>query len=214
MYQLILFDFDGTLLDSDQMLVVTFQQLYAKYKPGFDPGIDHVLAFSGPPIRETLKKEFPDLDQKLMFDEFCKYSNENYVKTSKPFPYVIEMLTSFKKHGVKYGLITSKARKATNYVLDLLGLSNLLDYSICGDEVSQVKPSPEGLFKAMEHFGVTNKDEVIYIGDSMFDYLTAKNAGVKFGYVTFSPRKLDSNCKIDVLIDSFKEFEKEVINEK
>ena len=214
MYKLILFDFDGTLLDSDQMLVVTFKQLYEKYKPGFHPSDDYILKFSGPQIVDTLKHEFPDLDQKMMFDEWVKYSTENYIKTTKLFPYVKEMLTSFKKNHVKYGLITSKARAATDFAIKLVGLDGLLDFSITASEVKNFKPDPEGIFLAMKHFNVLNKEEVLYVGDGIYDYETAKNAGVKFGYVTFSPRKLNPNSKIDVLIHSFKEFEKEIINEK
>ena len=62
----------------------------------------------------------------------------------------------------------------------------------------------------MEHFGIKNKDDVIYIGDGMFDYLTAKNAGVNFGYVTWSPRAIALDAKIDVEIDSYSEFAEEI----
>lgn len=214
MYKLFLFDFDGTILDSDQMIVVTFKQLYDKYRGGKQAPLEHVLTFSGPPIRRTLKQEFPDLNQEMMFDEFVKYSTVNYDKYVKPFPYVIEMLKAFKKHNIKYGLITSKAREATNYALKLTGLDKLFDFVICSDEVKNVKPDPEGVLLAMKHFNVLNKEEVIYIGDNMFDYLTAKNAGVKFGYVTFSPRKLDDGLIADVYIDNFKSFKEDIINGK
>lgn len=214
MYKLFLFDFDGTILDSDQMIVVTFKQLYDKYRGGKQAPLEHVLTFSGPPIRRTLKQEFPDLDQDMMFDEFVKYSTVNYDKYVKPFPYVIEMLKAFKEHGIKYGLITSKARGATDYALKLTHLDELFDFVVCSDEVKNVKPDPEGVLLAMKHFNVLNKNEVLYIGDNMFDYLTSKNAGVKFGYVTFSPRKLDKDAHIDVSIDNFKKFKEDVLNGK
>ena len=214
MYKLFLFDFDGTILDSDQMIVVTFKQLYDKYRGGKQAPLEHVLTFSGPPIRRTLKQEFPDLDQDMMLDEFVKYSTVNYDKYVKPFPYVIEMLKAFKEHGIKYGLITSKARGATDYALKLTHLDELFDFVVCSDEVKNVKPDPEGVLLAMKHFNVLNKNEVLYIGDNMFDYLTSKNAGVKFGYVTFSPRKLDKDAHIDVSIDNFKKFKEDVLNGK
>lgn len=214
MYKLVLFDFDGTILDSDQMIVVTFKQLYGKYRPGYDPGLEHVLGFSGPPIRITLKNEFKDLDQDLMFDEFVKYSTINYDKYVKAFPYVKSAFRKLKNAGIKYGMITSKARGATNYALKLTGLDKYIEFSLCSDEVKNVKPDPEGIYKAMKYFGVSSKDEVLYVGDSIYDYETALNAGVKFGYVTFSTRKLPKNCKIDVKIDSFKEFMEAIGYEK
>ena len=115
--KLILFDFDGTLLDSDQMIVVTFQQLYALYKKDNIFDLKKVLTFSGPPIKETLKNEFPDIDQDFIFNEFVRLSTINYDKYVHLFPYVKEMIDILKNHNIKVGLITSKARKATMYAL-------------------------------------------------------------------------------------------------
>ena len=69
-YKLYLFDLDGTLIDSDRMLVETFKELYSKYRPGYNPDNSHYLQFSGPPIAESLKKEFPNLDQKAILEEY------------------------------------------------------------------------------------------------------------------------------------------------
>ena len=82
-------------------------------------------------------------------------------------------------------------------------------FCVCADEVTNLKPAPDGIYIAMKHFGITNKDDVLYIGDSIFDYLTAKNAGVDFGFVSWSPRKLPKDAKIDLLINDFKEFAKD-----
>lgn len=214
MYKVILFDFDGTLLDSDQMLVVTFQELYDLYRKDYHPSLDHMLTFSGPPIKDTLKKEFPDMDQEFILKEYLSRSVKNYDKYVKPFPYVKEMLKSLKENNIPFGLITSKAKDATNYALKITGLEGLFDFKICADEVSKAKPDPEGILLALKHFNVLNKSDAIYIGDTMYDYLTAKNAGVKFGYVTFSPRKMEDNLHYDLVIDSFKDFVEVIKDEK
>ena len=82
------------------------------------------------------------------------------------------------------------------------------------NDVKELKPIPEGTFKAMKDFDVSNKDEVLYIGDSMFDYLTAVNAGVKFAYVSWSPRKLEKDAKIDIIIKDYKDFAEKIKNEE
>ena len=97
--KLILFDFDGTLLDSDQMIVVTFQQLYELYKKDNIFDLKKVLTFSGPPIKETLKNEFPDIDQDFIFNEFVRLSTINYDKYVHLFPYVKEMIDILKNMG-------------------------------------------------------------------------------------------------------------------
>ena len=93
--KLILFDFDGTLLDSDQMIVVTFQQLYELYKKDNIFDLKKVLTFSGPPIKETLKNEFPDIDQDFIFNEFVRLSTINYDKYVHLFPYFLKFLMHY-----------------------------------------------------------------------------------------------------------------------
>ena len=58
----------------------------------------------------------------------------------------------------------------------------------------------------MDHFGIKDKSEVVYIGDSIYDAKTAENAGVDFALVSWSPRKLPENTKITWKIDSFSEM--------
>lgn len=214
MYKLVLFDLDGTLLDSDKVIEFTFRKLYEIYSPERNPSSEYFYQFSGPQIILSLKKEFPDYDTKLMLAEWNKYSKENYDKYAKPYPFVLEMLAKLKQKQIKFGIITSKNRNATDYAFKLTGLDKYVEFSICADEVKETKPSPEGVLLALKKMKIENKNEVIYVGDNMYDFLTAKNAGVKFGYVTFSPRKLGKDCKPDLLIDSFEHFVEEIEYEK
>lgn len=212
MIKAVIFDFDGTLLDSDKMIVATFEELYKIYKPTLKPEYDHLLTFSGPPIKESLLKEFPNANQEEAFDNFQKISKINYVKYVKPFPYVIEMLQFLRQSNIKIALVTSKGREATNFALELTKLDGLFDFVICADEVKHVKPDPEGVLLALKHLDIKNKGDVIYIGDSIYDYLTAKKAGIKFGYVKFSPRKLPNECVPDFEITSFKGYLKDILH--
>ena len=209
--KLILFDFDGTLLDSDQMIVVTFQQLYDLYKKDNIFDLKKVLTFSGPPIKETLKNEFPDIDQDFIFNEFVRLSTINYDKYVHLFPYVKEMIDILKNHNIKVGLITSKARKATMYALSLCALDNVFDIVVCADDVKKTKPNPEGIYKALKAFNIA-KDDTLYVGDTNYDYFTSENANIDFGYVSFLPRNLIKAAKNVILIHDFESFTKEIIN--
>ena len=206
MYDLILFDLDGTLLDSDQMIIETFKELYPLYRPGYFPSIEHILSFSGPQITETLKKEFPDGDQELLRKEFKERSTKNYVKYSKLYPGVIEMLKELQLKRVPFAVVTNKHRYATDYTYKLFGVDNLIPFSVCADEVKNLKPAGDGILQCMDHFGVKDPQKVIYIGDGQIDYLTAKNAGVKFGYVDWSPRPLLEGSKVDIHIKNYQQF--------
>lgn len=214
MYKLYIFDLDGTLIDSDAMLKVSLLEMYAKYRPDFDVPEGHTVQFSGPPIAQTLAKEFPKEDTEKLAKEFLEISKKNYVLYTSLFPGVEEILSTLLSLGKYVGVVTNKSRTATNYTFKLLGLTDLVQKSVCGNEVEVGKPDPSGIFKLMKEFGISDKKEVIYIGDSEYDYLTAKNAGIDFGYVTWSPRKLDKAARIAIKIGSFFDFAEKIKYEK
>lgn len=211
MYDLILFDLDGTLLDSDQMIIETFKELYPLYRPGYFPSVEHILSFSGPQITETLKKEFPDGDQELLLKEFRERSTKNYVKYSKLYDGVEELLKKLIQKNIKFGVVTNKHRYATNYTYQLFGIDGLISFTVCADEVEHLKPAGEGILQCMKHFNVKDPQKVLYVGDGLIDYQTAKNAGVKFGYVTWSTRPISEDIQVDVFIDNYQQFLEEIL---
>lgn len=211
MYDLILFDLDGTLLDSDQMLIETFQELYRLYRPDYHPNLEHILSFSGPQITETLKKEFPNGDQKLLLKKFRERSKENYVKCAKLYPGVKELIQSLNEKKIKFGVVTNKHRYATDYTYRLFGIYGQIPFTVCADEVEHLKPTGDGIHLCMKHFGVSDPKKVLYVGDGQIDYLTAKNAGVKFAYVDWSIRKLESKTPVDLHIKNYQQFLEEIL---
>ena len=206
-YKLYIFDLDGTLLDSDPMLVETFHYLYRKFKPS-DYVIDEakITTFSGPQIRDTLAREFPEIDQEVVFQEWRRESRKNYPNFTKLFPGAYDLLSTLVEKKIPTAILTNKHRIAYDEALPAFGLDKLNIYSVCANEAGGLKPAPDGVFQCMKHFGIMNKKDVLYIGDSVFDYDTSKNAGVDFGLVSWTPRKLPKNTEISVKIDSFDEF--------
>ena len=206
-YKLYIFDLDGTLLDSDPMLIETFHYLYKKYKPA-DYIIDDkkIITFSGPQIRDTLKQEFPELDQDMILKVWRTESVKNYPIYTKLFPGAYEILAELKKNNIAVAVYTNKHRFATDEAFKIFGIDKLNIFSLCGDEVENLKPQPDGIFDCMKHFNILDKKDVIYIGDTIFDYSTAKNAGVDFGIVSWTPRKLPDFAENFQEIHSFSEL--------
>ena len=208
-YKLYLFDLDGTLLDSDPMLVETFHYLYKKFKPvDFVIDEEKIVTFSGPPIKLTLAQEFPELDQDMLLEEWRRESKKNYPNFTKLFPGAYELLSTLVEKNIPVAIITNKHRDAYEKAIPIFGIDKLNIYSVCDDEAGRQKPYPDGIFKCMKHFGIEDKNDVIYIGDSVFDYNTSMNAGVHFGLVSWSPRELPKNIRISEKIDSFEEVER------
>ncbi|MFA5421418.1 MAG: HAD-IA family hydrolase [Bacilli bacterium] len=214
MYKLVLFDMDGTIADTDGMIIATFIELYRKYRPDYMPTIDYMLTFSGPPIFDTLAREFPDLTPDFAFSEFRRLSIPNYDQHVKAFPYVRDLVIALRESGIKTGIVTSKHRYPSEYTLKLTNLEGVFDLMVTNNDVQTPKPNPEGIFKAMEYFGIADKGEVLYVGDTATDYLTARNAGVDIALVTWTPREIPANMKPDFYLDSYMDFFEEINNGK
>ena len=82
-YKTLLFDMDGTVADTDEMIKAAMYTLYDLYRDGVKTPDEEIVYFSGPPIRDTLKKEFPHMDQQFMFDEFHRVSSALYATHTK-----------------------------------------------------------------------------------------------------------------------------------
>lgn len=188
MYKLYLFDLDGTLLDSDKMVITTFLELFKLYRPDYHPSFAHMLGYSGPVITDTLANEFPGCDVDFMLKEYNRLSRANYDKYVRLFAGAEELMMELNRRKIDFAIITSKDRNPTIYSLELCGITGLVPFFVTGGDVSKPKPDKEGVELAMKHFGITDKKDVVYIGDTNFDYLTAKNAGIDFILVEHSAR--------------------------
>ena len=74
-YKYLLFDLDGTLADTDPLIIQTMYDLYDKYNEGKRKSVEEIYYFSGPPIKETLSQEFPDVDLDLIYKDFHDISS-------------------------------------------------------------------------------------------------------------------------------------------
>ena len=204
-YNLILFDIDGTLADTDQLIIDAMNELYDLYRDGNRTPVERVVYFSGPPIEETLLHEFPNMDQKLMHDEFQRAFQGRYETGLKDYPYGKQAVIELKNKGYKVGILTNKNHKSTEYCLKCLGYENLFDIIIGINDADRPKPYPDGLLKAIKIMGESNKT-TLYIGDNSSDDACAKAADVDSMIVTWGPRKLPKELKPTYFLDSYKDL--------
>ena len=205
-YRVLLFDLDGTLCDTDEMIVQTMYQIYKDYKPVKIRTREEIYYFSGPPIRDTLANEFPDYDGDEMYEVFKRVSKGFYASTVKPYEDEIKILKALKEKGYLLGVVTNKGLPLTLYSLEICHIDGLFDIVISADDVAIPKPDPSGIYKALEKFGIKNKKEVLYIGDNDIDYVTATNAGVDTLLVTWGPRTINVLDKAKYLAKSYNDI--------
>ena len=205
-FQTLLFDMDGTVLNSDPMILEAMNTLYDRYRDGVRTPEEKVYYFSGPPIRETLKTEFPNMDQAFIYKAFHDVSYSLYKTHTFPYPHSREVLLKLKEAGFNLGVVTNKIHHLTEYALECIGLDDIFTYIVGSDDVKNTKPHQEGMEKAMNHFH-SSKEETIYIGDNTTDYEAAKNAGIACCLVSWGPRVLPKELKPEYKISSYLELE-------
>jgi HAD superfamily hydrolase (TIGR01509 family) len=185
--KLILFDLDGTLIQSTDIILSVFDQMIKKY---FKIELDHktLTSFLGQTLQQTFGMY---TDQNDLIDEIIKdyrQQTEKAIKKDlKSYPHAKETLTHFKENDILIGIVTSKMNEVANSHLKLVGLDDLVDHLIGHDDVKNHKPHPEPIEKALAYFNVDPKD-AIYVGDHENDIKSAHRANVLSCAVTYSNR--------------------------
>lgn len=205
---------DGTIANTDEMVASSFLDLFDLYGKGDKPKREDCYYFSGPPLFESLKKVFPEGDINFLAREFYRISEPKYEECVTSYPYCRKVIESFKKNGIKLGVVTNKRHATSLYCLDVIGLYDLFDVVIGYEDVHKMKPDPEGILKAMNYFHINNKSDVLYVGDNPLDCYAGENAGVDVAFATWGPRKFSANIHPTYRIKTYNELGGIVLNEK
>lgn len=182
-YKGLLFDFDGTLLDTNELIMETFYQVLSPKFPGKYKKED-MAQFIGPSLKET----FTEVDAKnaeALIEEYITWNRAHHDELVSEFDGVVEVLTQLKRAGLKLAIVSTKRREAILTGLRVLGVESLFDVIISNDEVEHTKPHPEPILVALQELGL-EKHEVIMIGDNYHDIEGGQNAGVHTAGVAWS----------------------------
>ncbi len=180
----IVFDFDYTLADSSPAVIACVA--YAFEKMGVEPvSNEQVCSTIGLSLPETLVRLAGER-QRSRADEFRGHfrelSNQIMVERTALLPYVPNAVRALRDRGVRLGIVSTKFRDRIEDVLERDGLADPFELIIGGDDVSEFKPSPQGLLAAVERLEQTS-EQVLYVGDSVTDAETARRAKVPFAAV-------------------------------
>ncbi|MFV0392918.1 MAG: pyrophosphatase PpaX [Coprobacillaceae bacterium] len=201
----ILFDLDGTVLDTEELIFESFKYVFRKYKPGYTLSKEELLSFLGPSLKDSFERFF---DSKIV-DELIEYYREfNHAKHEEYvtiYPTVVETLETLKKEGYPLAIVTTKANHVAHIGLDLFDLTKYFDSVVGLDDVKTTKPNPEGIYKAMKELRV---DKAVMIGDNITDIQAGKNAGVYTIGVKWAAKGYQEMAKLepDLLIDEMSEI--------
>ena len=195
MYKIILFDLDGTIIDSS--LGVTNSVKYALSKFNIEvKNNQELLSYMGPPLLYSfqtfhgLSKE----DAEIAIGYYRETYKEKGIFENTVYPGILELLVKLKEQGFKIGLATSKPEKFAEIILDRLGISKYFD-EICGASLDQSRSEKIDVMKyVLNKLEVTNHNEVLMVGDRMYDInasneLGIDSVGVLFGFGSYEEFK-------------------------
>ena len=186
----IVFDLDGTLVDSAPDIQVAANKMLAG--EGLEPlDLATITSFIGNGLPKLVERvlrargisqsQYPRL-----YDEVRDFYNAAPADESRPFPGVVPLLEKPKADGHRLGVCTNKPEEPARLMLNLLGLEDFFDVVVGGDALPEKKPHPAPLHHAFEALGAGDR---LYVGDSEIDAEVALAAEVRFAIYSQGYRK-------------------------
>ena len=177
---ILVFDLDGTLVDSAPDIAAAVNALFAELGlPAMELALIRRMIGDGAPVlleRALLHVGATQTAAELM-PRYSVHYSENAVGLTKLYPNVGETLTALHAAGCRLGICTNKPIGPTRAVLAAFGLDSLIEHVIGGDSLPQRKPQPEPLWNVIRALGGT-PERAVMIGDSTVDIACAEAAGV------------------------------------
>ncbi|QTC40204.1 pyrophosphatase PpaX [Bacillus sp. V3] len=184
----VLFDLDGTLINTNDLIISSFLHTLNHYYPGQYAEQD-VLPFMGPPLEESFGGLDPEKTEE-MCAHYRAYNHEHHDELVTEFEGVYETVEALHKQGYKLAIVSTKVRDVVLKGLDLMNLRQFFDVVITLDEVENAKPHPEPIQKALLELG-SSPEEAVMVGDNHHDILAGKNAGCLSAGVAWSAKGRD-----------------------
>ena len=184
--RLVIFDFDGTLGDSQKLItdtmLATIERLNLPMRSR-----EECARTIGLPLKECFSSIIPMSNEQA--EECAKVYSEifnvkNVPGVVKAFPGVVETLERLSSQGIMMSIASSRSHRTLAKLMDELDLSKYITYLIAADDVVEKKPAAESVLKTLRHFNV-EAHETLVVGDAEFDILMGRNAGTHTCGVTY-----------------------------
>ena len=204
-FDTIIFDNDGTIMDTRLLIDRSFIHTFEKFRPGLKITDEDLDSFFGPTLYETFKR-YGESEEEInqMIKYYREFNEPNHDILAKPFPGAKELLKSLHKKGYKVAIVSSKKNKLLEHGLEHFGLMEYIDLVVGADDVTNHKPAPDGILLVKEKL---NSNNILYVGDTKSDIDTAKNAHVKsVGCLYIKHPEIMLDAKPDYVISNLLEL--------
>jgi len=191
MQKVILFDLDGTLIDSTEAILESFRVAFEQFGKSA-PSKEAILPQIGHPLFEMFVNLGVSREEAQKYVDAYKASYRKiHTKKTLLLPRAKEAVELAFKSGVKLGIVTTKTGKYSKELMEHFGLMDYFAVLIGSEDVKRHKPHPEPIERALELMNVAKSDNITMIGDTCMDMKAAKSAGVGAVAVPFTYTPLE-----------------------
>lgn len=186
--QTVLFDFDGTLADTNALISHSHLHVLEEYYPG-EYDLDRVRAFNGPSL-DMVYGSLNPTEKDVMIAKYRAYNETHHDEQVRLFDGVKESLATLKANGITLAVVSTKKNEILLHGLTILGIKDYFDVIVGGLDYTKAKPDPEPIFVTLERLK-KEKETAIMVGDNSHDIESAKNAGIPSVFVAWSEKTLE-----------------------
>lgn len=180
----ILFDFDGTIMDTNTVIIKSWQHTF-KTLENREPDVEKLYKTFGEPLHITMGKLFPNIPVEESIEVYRSFHRDNFGKLINVFPGMKGLLAEVKDRGYKTSLVTSRLLQTTMEGLEKYDLKQYFDAIVTEEDTSKHKPDPEPILIALGKLN-SKPENAVMLGDTLFDIKCAKNAEVEAILVSWS----------------------------
>ena len=173
----IIWDFDGTLMDTREVITKTYEKMFNKYLGEGYFTEEVKLEVLGPSLEEMFKKYMPEDDTDMLIEEYVKINHELHKDYVRPVANAVEVLEKLKAEGYRMAIVSTKKQPSIRFGLKMYDMEKYFEVVLGEDDYEKRKPEKDGIIKALDEMAAS-QDNVIYIGDTATDIMSGRNAGV------------------------------------
>lgn len=182
----VLYDFDGTLADSTELIMRCYRHTMTTHLGECPPDEEWISGFGTPLTDQIARFSRTPEEYEAMLETYRTHQQELFDTELRPFPGADEVLAELERRGVPRAIVTSRLRHATLRALDVCGLSRHFDIIITPEDVTNAKPDPEPVLLALSRLGIP-ASEALFVGDSPHDIAAGRAAGTRTAGVLWGP---------------------------
>ncbi len=182
----VLFDLDGTLIDSIRLILDSYHHTLAAHGMPARSDDDWLRGVGTPLTAQLAEWGHDSATLHAMIATYREYNLAHHDRMVTVYPGVVAAIGALRAAGLRTGLVTSKNRPGAIRGLTLVKLERMMDVLVCADEVTNPKPHPEPVEKAVALLGADPR-ATVYVGDSIHDMVSGRAAGVRTAAALWGP---------------------------